>query len=244
MIFINYIFDILVLVIQSSFHLTLIGYSTHYHNIPYLLYHTKSTFIYPQVIRLCFYHGEKHLKNVICSFEEFGKNQTIYPLHQLPVFEVDNSGFICQSGAIARYAAKINGLYPEDPLKALYVDEAFEVASSIWCASALYVTPEGEQKEKKRQNFLKVDFARFENFMKLRTTESPFIANGEISLADVGLYFLLAQHLPHPLIGFKTEKLEELAPTAFSYLKRLTEQPEMKNIIEKATAFHQSLQKK
>ena len=44
---------------------------------------------------------------------------------QMPILEIDGQVF-AQSMAILRYVGKITGLYPEDPIEALRVDEILD----------------------------------------------------------------------------------------------------------------------
>ena len=45
------------------------------------------------------------------------------PFGQLPLLSIDGKPPISQSNAILRYAGRLSGLYPEDPLQAMRVDE-------------------------------------------------------------------------------------------------------------------------
>uniref|UniRef100_K3WK14 Glutathione S-transferase n=1 Tax=Globisporangium ultimum (strain ATCC 200006 / CBS 805.95 / DAOM BR144) TaxID=431595 RepID=K3WK14_GLOUD len=55
------------------------------------------------------------------------------PFGQLPLLEVDGTMY-SQSMAIARYAARVGGLYPENPVDALRVDMISETLSEILTA--------------------------------------------------------------------------------------------------------------
>lgn len=52
------------------------------------------------------------------------------PLGQVPVVKIDGNQY-CQSIALARYAAKLAGWYPSDPLDALKSDEAAESLNEL-----------------------------------------------------------------------------------------------------------------
>lgn len=57
------------------------------------------------------------------SFQEFGEGRQQFPFTCVPVLEIDGKA-VTQSIPLARFAGKLAGLYPEDPLQALYCDEA------------------------------------------------------------------------------------------------------------------------
>jgi glutathione S-transferase len=74
------------------------------------------------------------------------------PLGSLPVLKIDDISYT-QSGAQMRYAARLAGFFPTDPLEALVVDEAMECMNELMSEAPKGGTPE-ELKEK-RQAFQK-----------------------------------------------------------------------------------------
>lgn len=64
------------------------------------------------------------------SFQEFGESRQGYRFTCVPVLEIDGKQ-VTQSSALARYAGKLAGLYPEDALQALYCDEAMGAVEDI-----------------------------------------------------------------------------------------------------------------
>ncbi|POM76985.1 Glutathione S-transferase [Phytophthora palmivora] len=77
------------------------------------------------------------------------------PLGQVPVLEVDGTTY-SQSMAIARYAAKLTGLYPHDPLECLRVDMASESLVDIKAliSEITYRTPDETAKAEKTKKLL------------------------------------------------------------------------------------------
>jgi glutathione S-transferase len=74
-------------------------------------------------IRLACAVGKIPLDDVRLTREEFGamKEKGQLPYGQVPALSVDGT-MICQSAAILRFLGKLGGFYPEDPLKAAFVD--------------------------------------------------------------------------------------------------------------------------
>jgi len=64
------------------------------------------------------------------------------PLGQLPLLEVEGETF-CQSVPISKYAAKLAGLYPAEPLAALRADEVVAVVDEVW--NKMGATPKDEK---------------------------------------------------------------------------------------------------
>ena len=67
------------------------------------------------------------------------------PLLQAPVMEL-NGEVITQSNSLTRYAGRLVGLYPEDPVEALHCDEAMDTIEDIICkiVPTLFIQDEDE----------------------------------------------------------------------------------------------------
>lgn len=185
---------------------------------------------------MCAYYGDLDINHDNVTFAQFGANKQSgkYPLGQLPCLTVGDSPLICQSGAIARYVAKLAGVYPEDALKALYVDEAYEVAEDVFTKAAVYMcTP--EEKEVRKAAWFETVLPRLENFVSLRCKEgSTFIANNEFSVADIYFYVTFFMHITNSMIGFDLSKVESLAPAVWKYVHAVKESSEMKKALVKS----------
>lgn len=160
---------------------------------------------------------------------------------------IGDSKPICQSGAIARFAAKLANIYPADPYKAIYVDEAYDVVTGASVnASTFRLSP--DQAAEKTKAWIAHDLARLENFVKERlgNSTSPYIANGEFSLADIAfLSFLSKQKLERgsPTQNLKVDDIKNNAPTVWAYMTRLGETEQAKKIQKKADEFYSQIQK-
>jgi glutathione S-transferase len=74
------------------------------------------------------------------------------PLGSMPVLKIDDVAYT-QSGAQMRYAARLAGFFPTDPLEALVVDEAMECMNELMSEAPKGGTP--EELQEKRQAFQK-----------------------------------------------------------------------------------------
>jgi glutathione S-transferase len=70
------------------------------------------------------------------------------PLGSVPVLKIDGVQY-CQSGAMTRYAARLAGFFPTDPLEGLVCDEALECLGELMSEAPKGGTPE-ELKEKRQ----------------------------------------------------------------------------------------------
>ena len=110
-------------------------------------------------------------------------------MNGLPVLEIDGKP-MTQSLAISRYAARLAGLYPEDPLKALACDEIMDIWQDI-----LSKTPKGSSDDETKSLRLEYAAGKMASMMRvlserLEATGSGFIAGSELTVADILLYAL------------------------------------------------------
>jgi hypothetical protein len=109
--------------------------------------HTHTHKARAEPIRLAFAIGGVDFDDVRISREEFHaqKAQGAYPFGQLPVMEVDGK-LVSQSQALLRYAGKLAGLYPSDPVQALLVDEMIGAVEDVIQATVPNFREQDEEK--------------------------------------------------------------------------------------------------
>ncbi|RYH27237.1 hypothetical protein EON65_13720 [archaeon] len=93
-----------------------------------------------EAIRMILNYGGIPFNDVVISMEEWkGIKQRgeLAPFGQLPCMSLPDGSIIAQSGAIARYAAKLAKVYPEDPMVAAKADMIFEFAQELNMISPL-----------------------------------------------------------------------------------------------------------
>jgi len=81
-----------------------------------------------EVTRIAFHAAGIEFDDNRISFPEFGEARSSMRFNAVPVLEVDGEE-ISQSDAMSRYVGRLAGLYPADPMQAMYCDEvmgAFE----------------------------------------------------------------------------------------------------------------------
>mmetsp|Transcript_18052 Transcript_18052/g.29913 ORF Transcript_18052/g.29913 Transcript_18052/m.29913 type:complete len:204 (-) Transcript_18052:196-807(-) len=102
-------------------------------------------------------------------FKDWAKIQPGTPLGVVPTMKIGNTTY-CQSNALARYAAKLAGFYPEDPLEALIVDEVMDTCSEIM--STAPQDPDPETKKNRRQEWQAGGLTKFSNHIEKRIQEA------------------------------------------------------------------------
>jgi len=73
-------------------------------------------------VRIAFHAGGVAFEDHRISFDDFQACRAELRFTCVPVLEIDGEQ-VTQSDAIARYVARLAGLYPDNPLQALYCDE-------------------------------------------------------------------------------------------------------------------------
>jgi glutathione S-transferase len=73
-------------------------------------------------IRIAFHAAGIAFDDKRISFQEFGETRSGFRFTCVPVMEIDGEQ-VTQGNALGRYIGKMAGLYPSDPLQALYCDE-------------------------------------------------------------------------------------------------------------------------
>ena len=124
------------------------------------------------------------------SFADWPALKPTTPLKSLPTLELPSGETIVQTQAIARWAAKRAGLYPDDPLDALRVDEVAQTAFEI--LDKCPHDPDPEVKRAKRleygENFMRTAMGFLEK--KMSHGSPLLLPSFGLSLADLQLFVL------------------------------------------------------
>jgi glutathione S-transferase len=110
---------------------------------------------------------------------------------QMPLLEIDGQPF-AQSMAILRYVGRVAGLYPDDPIEALRVDELLDCCIDIRSKfSATYSLPDAERiaaRQKIVKTFLKTHLQKMESRISSKLFESTGFAVGrKLTIADLAI---------------------------------------------------------
>lgn len=186
--------------------------------------------------------GRAELSRLVLSFggvdfvdnrlnrEQFLELKPSLPLGQVPVLAVDGITY-SQSMAITRYAAKMTGLYPSDPLECLRVDMISESLVDIRTAYSEIMHREKDEavKAEKTRKLLEDLVPRTLRLLESYVTGEFFLGDGRPSYADVQLYDVVVNALTANLPGFSMDKYPKLTvvvdnvranPKIAAYLER------------------------
>jgi len=140
------------------------------------------------VTRTCLKIAGHAFTDETLTFPEFQANKARFPLGQMPILTLDNGTVVTQSGAHARYAGKIAGLYPTDPEEQLLCDEIYETCNEL--QGKVPQHPDAEEKKKLREAFVAEALPKYMNFLASKS-KGNFFVNGKLTIADLMLYTVI-----------------------------------------------------
>ena len=142
--------------------------------------------------RLAMYIGKVPFEDDRIPMPKFAqlKASGVLPFGSLPVLSVDGVT-VSQSVAINRYVGGLAGLYPKDPIQALFCDELLEGLEDIGARiGATIGIPDREQlkatREKLAEGPLKTFLLGFDGILKKRGGE--FFVDNRLTVADLAMF--------------------------------------------------------
>jgi glutathione S-transferase len=177
--------------------------------------------------RLAFAAGGIEFEDHRIPLSEWGAQKAKMPLHAIPVLVVDGEE-ITQSNAILRYAGRLGGLYPEDPLDALRCDEVLDAVEDV--VSQMVQTfgiPDATELKAAREALVKGSFTLYLSWLRdiLVARGGEWLVGGRMTVADLKVYVWteslgrgILDHVPRDLV-------QQLAPQLVAHLERVRSQP-------------------
>lgn len=177
-------------------------------------------------IRLALHLGGVAFEDHRFSFAQFPAVRKATPFGQVPTLEVDGA-HITQCDALLRYAGKLAGLYPTDPLQALLCDEVNFVVEEANMRLGPTFRMSGEEQKTARlalvNGSMPVYLAWLQN--RLQAQGGEYFADQRLTVADLkvmvdvqGLNSGRLDHVP-------TDLVERVAPALNAHLRRVAEHP-------------------
>lgn len=144
-----------------------------------------------ELTRLLFHYGGVDFEDHRIDFAALVALKPTLPLGKVPALEIDGVTY-SQSMAIARYAAKVVGLFPEDPLLALYVGMISETLCELMepVLEIAHRTRDEELKAKRTKTYLEVTLPKAFAVLESKVQGKYFLGD-MATYADVHLFTLL-----------------------------------------------------
>lgn len=177
-----------------------------------------------ETARLAFSIGGIEFEDDRIPFKEWPsrKADTIYGT--IPVLEVDGQR-VAQCNGINRYAGKLAGLYPEDPLQAAFCDEAMDAVEDV--AVELVKTfgiKDPEELKAKRIALAEGPLTHYMKCLAQRLEEhgGTWFADGRFTVADIKV-FLWIRHIKSGNLDHVPADLpDQVAPKLVEHFERVS----------------------
>lgn len=177
-------------------------------------------------IRIALHAAGIAFEDIRWSFPEFGAGRATLPFTAVPTLEIDGQVY-SQSNALSRYVGKLAGLYPTDPLQALYCDETLGALEDINHYLVQTFGLEDEALKKAREALMSGRLTTFLNGLDklLARGGGEYFADQRLTIADLKMYTqtkaLLSGTLDHIPASFVTE----LVPALVEHHQRVEQAP-------------------
>jgi prostaglandin-H2 D-isomerase / glutathione transferase len=160
------------------------------------------------------------------TFPQFAGIRQTTPFGQVPVMYVDGVQ-VTQSDSLLRYAGKLAGLYPSDPLQALLCDEVAYVVEEANVKLGPTFRMSGEEQKAARLALVNGSMPVYLGWLQtqLLARGGEYFADQRLTIADLkvfvdvrGLHSGRLDHVP-------TDLVEKVAPALNAHMQRIAATP-------------------
>ncbi|OUX42066.1 hypothetical protein CBE37_03645 [bacterium TMED277] len=186
------------------------------------------------IARLCLGYAKIPYKYNRIVRKDWDKKKNFFPFQQLPVMEL-NGKIYGHTHSISRFCAIKSGLYENDELKALIIDQVLDWANEITFRIALSIREKNQDKAKKlRQRFIKNDlnkwFGFLDNLYKKSATKNNFFTE-KFSLADITAWRIILWFTSGKLFDVPEEFIQDF-PRLKSFYKSINDYDKFNKLSE------------
>jgi prostaglandin-H2 D-isomerase / glutathione transferase len=180
-------------------------------------------------IRLALHIGGVPFEDKRFGFPAFAEFRKTTPFGQVPTLHVDGIQ-VTQCDSLLRYAGKLAGLYPTDPLQALYCDEAMYVVEEATVKLGPTFRLSGEEQKTARLALVNGSMPVYLGWLEQRLSAQggEFFADKRLTVADLKVFVDVRGLNSGRLDHVPTDMVERVAPTLNAHLQRISEVPAIK----------------
>lgn len=156
------------------------------------------------------------------GFADFAEVRKTTPLGQVPVLHI-NGVQVTQSDAITRYAGRLSGLYPEDPLQALLCDEVLSGLEDLNIKFGASFGLTGDALKNAREALVSGALPQYLGWLQglLERHGGEYLADHRLTIADLKAFVVLRWLGSGKLDHIPRELVETVAPTLHAYQLRI-----------------------
>jgi len=179
-------------------------------------------------IRIALHAAGIAFEDIRWAFPEFGQKRDSLRFHAVPALEFDGK-MITQSNAISRYIGKMAGLYPEEPLQALYCDEVIDALEDLNHYTVQTFGLQGDALKEAREALMN---GRLTVFLKgleelLTRGGGEYFANRQLTIADLKMYVQMKSLRAGNLDHIPAEFAKNLTPSLEQHFARIDKEPQV-----------------
>lgn len=174
--------------------------------------------------RLALHIGGVAFEDNRFAFPAFAEFRKTTPFGQVPTLHVDNTQFT-QSDSILRYAGKLAGLYPADPLQALYCDEVMYVVEEAGVRLSPSFRMSGEEQKTARLALVNGSMPVYLGWLaqRLQAQGGEYFADGRLTVADLKVFVDVRALNSGRFDHVPTDLVERVAPALNAHMRRVGE---------------------
>lgn len=177
-------------------------------------------------VRLALHIGGIAFEDHRFTFPEFAEFRKTTPFGQVPTLEVDGL-HLTQCDAMLRYAGKLAGLYPTDPLQALLCDEVAYVVeeASVRIGPTFRMT--GEEQKAARLALVNGSMPVYLAWLQARLLAQggEYFADNRLTVADLKVFVDVRGLNSGRLDHIPTDLVERVAPALNAHANRIASLP-------------------
>jgi glutathione S-transferase len=160
------------------------------------------------------------------TFAEFADVRKATPFGQVPVLYVDGA-LVTQSDAILRYAGKLAGLYPTDPVQALLCDEVAYVVEEATVKLGPTFRMTGEEQKAARLALVNGSIPVYLAWLQAQLVAhgGQYFADKRLTVADLKVFVDVRGLNSGRLDHVPTDLVEKVAPLLNAHMQRIAATP-------------------
>ena len=177
-------------------------------------------------VRIAFHAAGIPFEDHRISFEEFMQSRDGMRFRCSPTLEIDGVE-ITQSNGMLRYVGKMAGLYPEDPMQAMFCDEAMGAVEDLLHQVVATFGLEGDELKAAREELADGWITTFVNGFAqvLERGGGEYVADKRLTVADLKLFMQVKSLRSGTLDHVPVDLVDRLAPGLVEHQDRIANAP-------------------
>jgi len=175
-----------------------------------------------EVTRIALHAAGIEFEDNRISFAEFGEARRNMRFNAVPVFEIDGEE-ISQSDAMSRYVGRLAGLYPNDPLQAMYCDEVMGALEDLTHFTVRTFGLEGDELKEARRQLVEGKMTVFLQGVQglLHRGGGKYFADSQLTVADLRSFVQVRSLSAGLLDHVPADIVQRVAPDLLEHHQRV-----------------------